>query len=110
VASAFTAKVRADLVTLLGPLTSAEGEPHPWRGAPRGRVPGEANRWKKEQPWIALRPELVTEVAYDQLEVDRFRHVAQFQRWRPDRSPESCDYAQLQTPPDSRIEGLLHLT
>jgi ATP-dependent DNA ligase len=93
---------------MLSPL--AVSDDHPWLGTPRGRVPGGANRWKKEQPWQALRPELVAEVAYDQLEVDRFRHVAAFQRWRPDRSPESCDYSQLDVPPAARIEGLLPLS
>jgi ATP-dependent DNA ligase len=26
----------------------------------------------------------------------RFRHTAQFKRWRDDREPESCGYAQLE--------------
>ena len=34
-----------------------------------------------------LRPELVVEVGYDAMEGDRFRHTAQFVRWRPDRDP-----------------------
>lgn len=109
VSSAFTAKVRADLVSLLAPLAITDDEPHPWRGAVRGRVPGEANRWKKEQAWNAIRPELVAEVAYDQLEGDRLRHVAAFQRWRPDRASGSCDYSQLDLPPAARIQGLLPL-
>jgi ATP-dependent DNA ligase len=107
VASAFTAKVRAELVDLLAPLTMADDETHPWRGVPRGRVPGEANRWKKEQAWTALRPELVAEVAYDQLEGDRFRHVAGFVRWRPDRGAESCRFDQLERPPAATLQGLL---
>jgi ATP-dependent DNA ligase len=48
--------------------------------------------------WVPLRPELVVEVAYDHMEGTRFRHTAQFRRWRPDRSPESCTYAQLEAP------------
>ena len=47
---------------------------------------------------MALRPELVCEVAYDHLEGDRFRHTAQFHRWRPDRTPDSCTYAQVEEP------------
>lgn len=105
--SAFTAQVRAELVTLLAPYEVADGAAHPWRGATRGRIPGEANRWKKEQPWRALRAELVAEVSYDQLEGDRLRHVAGFLRWRPDRGPQTCDYAQLESPPVSDISGLL---
>jgi ATP-dependent DNA ligase len=107
VSSAFTAKVRADLVELLAPLSVADGDPHPWRGTSGVRVPGTANRWKKEQAWHALRPELVAEVAYDQLEADRFRHVAGFLRWRPDREPSSCTYDQLAYPPDATIDDLL---
>jgi ATP-dependent DNA ligase len=58
---------------------------------------------------LALRPELVAEVTYDQLEQDRFRHVAGFARWRPDRSPQTCTYEQLEHPPASTIADLLHL-
>jgi bifunctional non-homologous end joining protein LigD len=43
-----------------------------------------------------LRPERVLEVRYDHLEGRRFRHMAQFVRWRPDRDPRSCGYAQLE--------------
>lgn len=107
VSSAFTAQVRAELVTLLGPYEVADDAEHPWRGTIRGRIPGAGNRWSKEQPWRALRPELVAEVSYDQLEGDRLRHVAGFVRWRPDRGAQTCDYAQLQSPPHSDISGLL---
>jgi ATP-dependent DNA ligase len=107
VASAFTRKVRAELIQLVAPYSVADGDPHPWRGEASGRVPGGATRWKKEQPWRALRPELVAEVTYDQLEGDRFRHVAGFVRWRPDRGADTCGYGQLQTPPPARIDGLL---
>jgi ATP-dependent DNA ligase len=43
-----------------------------------------------------LTPDLVCEVAYDNLQGDRFRHATTFRRWRPDRQPESCTYAQLE--------------
>ena len=46
---------------------------------------------------MALRPELVVEVAYDNLQGNRFRHATTFRRWRPDREPSSCTYAQLET-------------
>ena len=105
--SAFTTAMRQDLVDLLAPLTCAEDEPHPWRGSTGVRIPGTANRWKKEQPWVALRPELVAEVEYDQMEGDRFRHGVGFVRWRPDRGAATCDYDQLEVPPDARIEDLL---
>ena len=106
-ASAFTASVRANLVDLLAPYEIAADAPHPWRGTTGVRVPGEANRWKKEQPWRAVRAELVAEVSYDQLEGDRFRHVAGFVRWRPDRGPSTCGYGQLERPPAADIDGLL---
>jgi ATP-dependent DNA ligase len=48
--------------------------------------------------WIPLRVERVAEVAYEHLQGDRFRHTARFQRWRPDRDPQSCTYAQLESP------------
>jgi ATP-dependent DNA ligase len=105
-ASAFTAATRAQLVTLMGPL-EVIGDDHPWRGAIAGNVPGEASRWKKEQEWTAVRPELVAEVTYDQMEGPRFRHVAGFLRWRPDRGPASCGFDQLDIPPPARIEELL---
>jgi ATP-dependent DNA ligase len=32
------------------------------------------------------------------MEGPRFRHTAQFVRWRPDRDPRSCTYEQLEEP------------
>ena len=63
-------------------------------------MPGAASRWNagKDLSWEALRVELVAEVAYEHLQRDRFRHTARFVRWRPDRDPASCTYAQLETP------------
>ena len=49
---------------------------------------------------MPLRPERVVEVGYEHMEgrgeEGRFRHTAQFKRWRPDREPTSCTYAQLE--------------
>lgn len=61
---------------------------------------GEPSRWKEKgsSQWIPIRPELVAEFAYDQMEGDRFRHTVKFDRWRPDREPESCGYEQLDVP------------
>lgn len=114
VASAFPAAKRAELVDLLAPYEVGADAPHPWRGAGPGRVPGEVNRWNAarragEPAWHALRPELVAEVTYDQLEGDRLRHVAGFARWRPDRDASTCGYDQLEVPPASTISGLLPL-
>jgi ATP-dependent DNA ligase len=63
-------------------------------------MPGMKSRWNanKDLSWVPLRVELVVEVAYDHMQGTRFRHTAQFRRWRPDREPESCTYAQLEEP------------
>ncbi|WP_328951553.1 ATP-dependent DNA ligase [Streptomyces sp. NBC_00184] len=103
VCAAFPMKRRAELVGELEPLvTDVAG--HPWGSwgdaeAHEGsRMPGAPSRWsgKKDMSWVALRPERVLEVAYDHMEGDRFRHTTQFRRWRPDRTPGSCTYAQLE--------------
>ncbi len=106
-ASAFNAATRASLVELLAPYEVEPDADHPWRGTTGERVPGEASRWKKEAQWRALRPDLVAEVSYDQLEGDRFRHVAGFVRWRPDRGPSTCGYDQLESPTASQISDLV---
>ena len=102
--SAFTNVRRAELVEELAPLVVPAGDPHPWtdEAAEDGehRRPGALNRWNagKDMSFIALRPERVVEVRYDQLQGDRFRHNARFVRWRPDREPPSCTYDQLDVP------------
>jgi ATP-dependent DNA ligase len=60
---------------------------------------GERSRFSgsKDVSFVRLRPELVLEVRYDQLEGSRFRHTVQFERWRPDRDARSCTYDQLDT-------------
>ena len=54
-----------------------------------------------------MRPERVVEVRYDHMEGVRFRHTAQFVRWRPDRDPESCTYEQLEEPVKFELAELL---
>ncbi|MFF3749180.1 ATP-dependent DNA ligase [Streptomyces sp. NPDC002018] len=106
VCAAFTMRRRAELVEELAPLRMESAQGHPW-GAwaeesahESARLPGGPSRWSgtKDLSWLPLRPERVCEVAYDHMEGDRFRHTAQFRRWRPDRTPESCTYAQLEEP------------
>ncbi|MFD7455198.1 ATP-dependent DNA ligase [Kitasatospora sp. NPDC059827] len=106
VCAAFSMARRRELVEELAPLRMDDLTQHPW-GAwaeesahAEGRLPGAVSRWTggKDLSWIALRPERVVEVAYDHMEGSRFRHTAQFRRWRPDRAPESCTYAQLEEP------------
>lgn len=103
VASGFSVARRSEFVDVLEPLQLVDGSDHPWHIPDNGleqRVPGGQSRWSagKDLSWTPLRPELVAEVSYDHLQGDRFRHATSFKRWRPDRSPESCTYAQLDTP------------
>ncbi|MFF8841315.1 ATP-dependent DNA ligase [Streptomyces sp. NPDC015127] len=106
VCAAFSMKKREELVEELEPLRMADVSEHPWarwaeeEAHESARLPGAPSRWsgKKDLSWVALRPERVVEVAYDHMEGDRFRHTAQFRRWRPDREPSSCTYEQLEEP------------
>jgi ATP-dependent DNA ligase len=102
VASGFKAVRRRELVDELEPFRTDAVEGHPWleRAAESSRVPGGTSRWSagKDMSWEPLRPELVCEVGYDHLQEQRFRHGTSFRRWRPDRLPASCTYAQLDTP------------
>jgi ATP-dependent DNA ligase len=107
VAASFPMKQREALVDELKPYeTGGDFSGHPWAEWARaeahlgGRLPGAVSRWnaKKDLSWVPLRPELVCEVTYEHMEGTRFRHTAHFQRWRPDREPRSCTYAQLEEP------------
>jgi ATP-dependent DNA ligase len=68
----------------------------------QGRNPRayEGSRWNagKDLSFTPLRPERVVQVRYDHMEGVRFRHTAQFVRWRPDRTPASCTFEQLDRP------------
>ena len=107
VSAAFPMKRRAELIDELEPLRTRDIAEHPWAAwadeaaHESARLPGAPSRWsgKKDLSWVPLRPERVVEVAYDHMENGaRFRHTARFRRWRPDRTPESCTYAQLEEP------------
>jgi ATP-dependent DNA ligase len=100
VVGAFPATRRRELFAELQPLVCDLAE-HPWGGlaaAASGR--GTGSRWNpdKDLSFVPLRPERVLEVRYDHMEGARFRHPPQFVRWRTDRDPASCGYAQLQQP------------
>ena len=104
VIGAFPMAERRRLFSELQPLvTTFDG--HPWNWAAHmvgGRTPrrNEGSRWNagKDLSFVPLRPERVVEVRYDHMEGERFRHTAQFNRWRPDRDPHSCTYTQLEQP------------
>jgi ATP-dependent DNA ligase len=101
VCASFPAAQRRSLVDELAPLRDGALESHPWRGWAEamgdGRMPGAGNRWnaQKDMSWEPLRPERVLEVEFDQLQSGRFRRVARFIRWRPDKEPHQCTYDQL---------------
>jgi ATP-dependent DNA ligase len=110
VAASFPMARRRSLLDELEPYRLPDGgaaaSGHPWgnwadaQAHQDRRLPGNVSRWNagKDLSFVPLRPELVVEVAYDQMEGDRFRHTAQFRRWRPDRTPQSCTYDQLDRP------------
>jgi ATP-dependent DNA ligase len=115
VTAAFTHAVRKRLVEELAPLRENALEGHPWRdwadaqseAAAQGqRLPGQSSRWNrgKDLSWVPLRPERVCEVAYDHMQGTRFRHGAQFLRWRPDKRPADCRYDQLEVTPPYELE------
>ena len=104
VIGAFPMAERRRLFTELQPLvTDFDGHPWNWAAHEAGeRTPrkNEFSRWnaRKDLSFVPLRPERVIEVRYDHMEGRRFRHTAQFSRWRPDRDPLSCTYDQLEQP------------
>jgi ATP-dependent DNA ligase len=99
---AFPMARRRELFAELQPLVT-DFASHPWNWAadeevaPRRQA---GSRWSpgKDLSFVPLRPERVVEVRYDHMEGTRFRHPGQFVRWRPDRDPASCDFAQLERP------------
>jgi ATP-dependent DNA ligase len=104
VIGAFPMAKRRQLFTDLQPLVSTLDN-HPWNWAAHDageRTPrrNEGSRWNagKDLSFVPLQPERVVEVRYDYMEGERFRHTAQFNRWRPDRDPSSCTYSQLERP------------
>ncbi len=96
-ASGFTAQRRDELLTKLAAHRSGDPAEHPWLGdGAAGRLPGSPNRWRSgAEAWVPLAGAPVAEVAYDAVLSGRFRHSTRLLRWRPDRSPRSCTYAQL---------------
>ena len=103
VTASFSMAKRKELVETLAPYREGALDDHPWKdwasamAEAGGRMPGGQSRWNagKDQSWEPVRPELVVEVRYDHLQGDRFRHGTTFVRFRDDRKPESCTYAQL---------------
>jgi ATP-dependent DNA ligase len=114
VIGAFPLATRRELVTELQPLVTTFDQ-HPWNWAARqpagvrGPRDAEHSRWNanKDLSFVPLRPERVVEVRYDHMEGTRFRHTAQFVRWRPDREPRSCGFGQLEEPVGFNLADIL---
>jgi ATP-dependent DNA ligase len=117
VAASFPMATRKALVEELEPLIATDLAAHPWgdwadqTAHASTRLPGAVSRWSagKNLSFVPLRPERVLEVAYDHMEGDRFRHTAQFRRWRTDRDPQTCTYEQLEQPTDLDLGAILPL-
>lgn len=119
VCASFTAATRRELVEFLAPHRRGAEKDHPWRdwadwndagdatGRPQRR-PGAESRWSagKDLSWEPLRPELVAQVAYDHMQGTRFRHTAQFRRWRTDKRPRDCTYDQLEVVPPLELREI----
>jgi ATP-dependent DNA ligase len=114
VAAGFTAKRRPELLAELQPLTENALEGHPWQrwaevmAHEEGRMPGAQSRWNagKDLSWVPIRVERVAEVTFGQLQSGRFRHGVKLLRWRPDRTPSSCTYDQLDVADPVRFDEL----
>lgn len=113
VCGSFTMEKRRELVDFLAPYREDALANHPWKGwaehemaaGAGGRMPGGQSRWSqgKDLSWEPLRAELVVEVAYEHMQGARFRHMAQFRRWRTDKKPADCTYAQLEVVPPQEL-------
>jgi ATP-dependent DNA ligase len=111
VCTSFSVQRRGELTEELAPYRENALENHPWRdwaeaeAHTKQRLPGAQSRWSagKSMAWEPVRPELIVEVVYDQLQGTRFRHSARFVSWRHDRTPESCTYEQLIVAPAKEL-------
>ncbi|WP_030529041.1 ATP-dependent DNA ligase [Phycicoccus jejuensis] len=113
VIGAFPMARRKELFEELQPLVTGFDD-HPWAWAKQeegNRTPQNAagSRWAagKDLSFTPLRPERVVEVRYDHMEGVRFRHTAQFVRWRPDKDPADCTYEQLDEPVSYDLSAVL---
>ena len=110
VCASFTMEKRQELAALLAPYRKNALADHPWKSwaaaeSEGQRLPGGQSRWSqgKDLSWEPIRAELVVEVAYEHMQGTRFRHTAQFRRWRTDKRPKDCTYAQLEVVPPQEL-------
>ncbi len=100
--SGFTSQVRRELVPML--------EAH--RSGPVVEIPNTPeyrSRWNADRDlsFEPLLPDLVCEVAFDQVTAGRIRHGARFVRWRPDKPPAQCTADQLDRPTGADLGDVL---
>lgn len=113
VAASFTAAKRKQLAVELEPLREGALEDHPWaewaQGDATDRRPGVQSRWSagKELTWEPVRVERVVEVGYNHFDSGRLRHPGHFKRWRPDRDPQSCTFAQVEVAAPFELNRIL---
>jgi ATP-dependent DNA ligase len=120
VCASFSSKTREELVNFLKSYRRDALANHPWKNSrdegAKGkeiksgtrRKPGARSRWSQgtDLAWEPLRIQLVAEVGYDHLQNGRFRHTAQFRRWRFDKNPKDCGYAQLEVVPPAELRKI----
>jgi ATP-dependent DNA ligase len=112
VCASFTTEKRRELAEFLAPYRRNALADHPWASWAASeagqRMPGGQSRWSqgKDLSWEPLRPELVVEVAYEHMQGSRFRHMAHFRRWRTDKRPSDCTYAQLEVVPPHELTAI----
>jgi ATP-dependent DNA ligase len=117
VCASFSTEKRRELAEFLNAYRKDALDAHPWKAwadeegaTDEGvkRMPGGQSRWSqgKDLSWEPLRPELVVEVAYDHMQGRRFRHTAQFRRWRTDKKPSDCTYFQLEVIPPQELAAI----
>ena len=117
VCASFATAKRRELAEFLEPYRKDALMNHPWKSwaAPESadgeipsRMPGGQSRWSqgKDLSWEPVRPELVVEVAYEHMQGSRFRHTAQFRRWRFDKKPSDCTFAQLEVVPPQELAAI----
>ncbi|NUQ28525.1 MAG: ATP-dependent DNA ligase [Acidobacteriaceae bacterium] len=118
VCGSFPLQKRYELVEFLKPYQKDALSNHPWKGqldeemenggGGGHRRPGGQSRWSqgKDLSWEPLRLELVAEVAYEHMQSGRFRHMAQFRRWRFDKKPKECTYEQLEVVPPEELKAI----
>ena len=113
VCASFTQQMRRELVDYLAPYRENALAGHPWKhwtdnSEPGQRLPRGLSRWSqgKDLSWEPIRPELVVEITYEHMQGARFRHMAHFRRWRPDKKPRDCTYAQLEVVPPQELAAI----